>query len=418
MASASATASVSLRSMASPTTRDAVAAWIDVPFEPNGEGRRGTSWWREAEAACVADHVVRLRRDHPDLSVGVISFYRAQVDAILEQLAAPERGLAVQSDSGIELLDGDDKLLIGTVDAFQGREFAVVLLSVTRSNEVTWSGQSKWGHLRLPNRMCVALSRQQALLLAVGDRAMATGAVAEREVPGLWHLERLCASEELAQTMVDATASPPLVVDLGADCMVPTRERDRSWIAVPLCATAVVAPRPGQAEEANLLQLAVLGLLRTGVDQTAVMGRLLGVTDELVEIVVADLRANAWVDDFHALTPAGELALREPAGSLDYVQLWTFQEPWRGRLLPRFVEHLEPAQVVDDEHGAFTVLTGPVGDPKTIRARRVSPGRAGYPAVGQRGARRRLRRVPGPSPAARIACRRGLRALPQGAATS
>lgn len=180
--------------------------------------------------------------------------------------------------------------------------------------------------------------------------------------------------------MADPASSPPLVVDLGAGCMVPTR--DRSWIAVPLRATAVVAPRPGQAEEANLLQLAVLGLLRTGVDETDVLGKLLGVRAELVEIVMGDLRANAWIDELDAPTPAGELALREPGGSLDYVQLWTFQEPWRGRLLPRFVEHLEPAQVIDEETGAFTVLTGPVGNPSTIRARRVSPGKAGFPPVG------------------------------------
>ncbi len=180
-----------------------VAAWINVPFEPGGEAKRGTSWCREAEAACVADQVVRLRRDHPSLSVGVISFYRAQVDAILEQLAAPERGLAAQSEAGVEL-DGDGMLRVDTVDAFQGREFDVVLLSVTRSNDTTASADvddslwAKWGHLRLPNRMCVALSRQRALLLAVGDRAMATGAAAEVAVPGLWHLERLCCAEEVA----------------------------------------------------------------------------------------------------------------------------------------------------------------------------------------------------------------------------
>ncbi len=53
-----------------------------------------------------------------DLTFGVISFYRAQAERI--------RGsLADHADP--------DRLLVGTVDSFQGREFDVVFLSVVRS---------------------------------------------------------------------------------------------------------------------------------------------------------------------------------------------------------------------------------------------------------------------------------------------
>jgi len=180
-----------------------VAAWVDVPFAEGPHAKRGKSSYRAAEAEVVADLITTLRAEHPELSIGVIAFYGAQRDEILMRLADPGRALAAAGDWGVELLPiADGKLLVGTVDAFQGREFDVVLLSVTRSNNVTarkhrestwWM---KWGHLRVPNRMCVALSRQRALLIAVGDRAMAVHPVAELAVPGLWRFERLCRAEE------------------------------------------------------------------------------------------------------------------------------------------------------------------------------------------------------------------------------
>ena len=170
--------------------------------------------------------------------------------------------------------------------------------------------------------------------------------------------------------MVDSGYSPPLVVDLGADAPVPVRAR--SWIAVPLRAHAVVAPRPGQAEEANLLQHAVLGLLRAGVREPSDLGQRLVLRRELVEIVLGDLLSEGWVDDERMLLPAGELALQEPGGSLDYRQLWAFQEPWTGRLLPRFAEHLEAAEVLQRGNGTIKAIIGPVGNPREEEATEIS----------------------------------------------
>jgi superfamily I DNA and/or RNA helicase len=77
------------------------------------------------------------------------------------------------------------------VDAFQGKEFDIVLLSLVRSNdqvadindEATW--RRKYGFLTLENRLCVAMSRQKRLLIVVGDADMVTGAVAEKAIRGL-----------------------------------------------------------------------------------------------------------------------------------------------------------------------------------------------------------------------------------------
>lgn len=69
-----------------------------------------------------------------------------------------------------------ERLRFGTVDAFQGMEFDVVFVSMVRSNSLRASDEAAWrgkyGHLMSPNRLCVAMSRQQRLLIMAGDDAM------------------------------------------------------------------------------------------------------------------------------------------------------------------------------------------------------------------------------------------------------
>ncbi len=84
-----------------------------------------------------------------------------------------------------------EQLNVGTVDAFQGLEYDVIILSLTRSNTVpidpsrTRPATDKYGFLVLDNRLCVAMSRQKKLLLVVGDSAMASTESASQAVPGL-----------------------------------------------------------------------------------------------------------------------------------------------------------------------------------------------------------------------------------------
>ena len=95
-------------------------------------------------------------------------------------------------------LDGHlkERIRVGTVDAFQGKEFDVVFLSMTRSNDLPISDERslrrKFGHLMLENRLCVAMSRQQRLLIVVGDSGMLRGEVAERSLAGLVAFRKLC----------------------------------------------------------------------------------------------------------------------------------------------------------------------------------------------------------------------------------
>lgn len=183
-----------------------VAAWVDIPYSAGPE-KPGRSKCRPIEAHWVAGETERILKQTPDLSVGVISFYAAQVGEIMHEMH--KLGLAEETNDGLvvaralrEATDRNgllvERLRVGTVDAFQGKEFDVVLLSITRSNRLpasVTSALSKYGFLTLENRLCVAMSRQKRLLIVVGDAEMVCTAGAERAVPGLTAFHKLCGSE-------------------------------------------------------------------------------------------------------------------------------------------------------------------------------------------------------------------------------
>jgi DNA polymerase III delta prime subunit len=124
---------------------------VDVPNRsgPEKASARG-SRYRPVEIDVLVDKLRILNeQEPPDLTVGVISFYSEQISQIQSRLA--EEGLEHRAE-------------VGTVDAFQGRDFDVVLLSCVRSGRGV-------GFLALPNRLNVAMSRAKRLLGVIGDRA-------------------------------------------------------------------------------------------------------------------------------------------------------------------------------------------------------------------------------------------------------
>ncbi|WP_316739088.1 AAA domain-containing protein [Streptomyces sp. MK7] len=189
------------------------AAWLSLPNGSGGEVP-GRSKTRPVEARAIAKELKRLALERRDLTFGVISFYAAQVQRIWLELE--RQGLAVRSGREyrpVEALLRDDRnnervrLQVGTVDAFQGKEFDVAFLSVTRSRPVPEDVEQKrhtqpdsyaawvretYGHLVLRNRMCVAMSRQQRLLVVVGDDQLFEPSVAPDEVEPLMDFRRMC----------------------------------------------------------------------------------------------------------------------------------------------------------------------------------------------------------------------------------
>lgn len=182
-----------------------VAAWVDMPLSL-GREHGDPSKRRAVEAEWIAKEVERLATARRDLSFGVISFYYAQADEVL--LAMEKRGMSERLDDGSyrvkdawrETRSEDGRLIerlrVGTVDAFQGKEFDVVFLSMTRANDLPVSDERslrrKFGHLMLENRLCVAMSRQQRLLVVVGDSAMLRSEASEKALRGLVAFRELC----------------------------------------------------------------------------------------------------------------------------------------------------------------------------------------------------------------------------------
>lgn len=210
--------------------RGHVCQWLDVPAaQGRDQHREGTrSRIRESEAQRIAEEVVKLLQAGGDvLSIGIITFYAAQRDLIMEKLAQQqidgvplmERrdgtyephehfkwARKVRSDGTVSV---EERLRVGSVDAFQGKEFDVVLLSCVRTYQQMKAGNTvggqaldreqqlnrQFGFLRLPNRMNVAMSRQRQMLICVGDASLATSPEAEEAVPALVAFYKLCGGE-------------------------------------------------------------------------------------------------------------------------------------------------------------------------------------------------------------------------------
>ncbi len=166
-------------------------AWIDVPLIA-GKEQSGQSKSRLVEAKIIAKEINNLITENSKLTYGVITFYAAQRDLIKEEI--------IKMGINLEDLENDDKLRIGSIDAFQGREFDVVLLSITRSNDFKSNtekdSRKKYGFMTFPNRLCVAMSRQKKLLVAVGDSKMFETAVAQVAIPQMYEFNKLCKGEE------------------------------------------------------------------------------------------------------------------------------------------------------------------------------------------------------------------------------
>lgn len=175
--------------------KDKVMVFCDVKREL-GEENGGIGKFRTCEAKRVMSLVSDILKDpnSQDLSIGVITFYAAQRDLLFKEAAS--LGFANSVNGDYEIADrwktkrnGDEKLRIGTVDSFQGKEFDVVILSTTRSNSIERNEanvRKVFGFLTSENRLNVAFSRAQKLLIVCGDGEMFNDEYAQTYVKGLY----------------------------------------------------------------------------------------------------------------------------------------------------------------------------------------------------------------------------------------
>ncbi len=177
-------------------------AWLDVPADLGGEERTGNrSCLRKAECDRIMDELRRIlptleeKYPNPDPNqpigmVGIIAFYSAQEEALLQAIENPRSGLPEHLRRRVR---------VGTVDAFQGREYDIVYLSTVRSNQYDTIEQ-RLGFTALPNRLCVAFSRARCLLIGVGDSACVAGKTEDSTPwsPAIKAFVELCQSEGYA----------------------------------------------------------------------------------------------------------------------------------------------------------------------------------------------------------------------------
>jgi hypothetical protein len=104
------------------------------------------------EVHLIMNEIGRIRTDPAlrNLSIGIISFYKAQVAKFK---------VACHALPGIDILDGNEyisPISVKTVDAAQGTEYDIVFISFVQDSRVAFLAE--------PYRLCVALTRARYLL--------------------------------------------------------------------------------------------------------------------------------------------------------------------------------------------------------------------------------------------------------------
>lgn len=176
--------------------KDKYLYWIDVPWN-KGEMYRNTdstSRKNRLEAERIAQHIEEALNDdsYNKESIGIITFYKDQVQTIKEALR--KHGIINIHDepTGNYI---DLEILVGTVDAFQGKEFDVVYLSMTyvfNVQDINICNKEVYSRLVIPNLLNVAVSRQKKLLICVGDQNVFTYSKAKTHVPCLYEIATRC----------------------------------------------------------------------------------------------------------------------------------------------------------------------------------------------------------------------------------
>lgn len=154
--------------------RNAVT-WINTDDDliANTESKqpRGTSYYNDAEIEAIVRLLDALYDDAKlvaqllagDESIGVICMYAAQKHRL--DLACARRPWKPEFRKIIR---------VDTVDAYQGKENAIVIVSLVRSND-----HQGIGHVASPNRCNVAISRAKERLFIVGSWRMWTSIAAD-----------------------------------------------------------------------------------------------------------------------------------------------------------------------------------------------------------------------------------------------
>ena len=150
--------------------------FVNVPISRGAEAS-GVSKTRWAEVEVIGKDIRHILDVDSGASIGIITFYSEQA-----------RMIKKHTDSLLNDVEKNN-IEVGTVDAFQGKEFDYVLLSCVRSNAPKDGKPQVVGFLKKPNRLCVAFSRSIRQLVVYGDAETLI------QIPCFSHLYNICAVE-------------------------------------------------------------------------------------------------------------------------------------------------------------------------------------------------------------------------------
>jgi hypothetical protein len=126
-----------------------------IAYHVNGISQNHVNQAEVETVKIIINHLIEngfsFDLENTDQTLGIISPYRRQAQAIKSQLQATWRNLPNGS--------------VGTVHTFQGGERSIIILSTRQSQK----SDSLWFINRRPNLLNVAVSRAQELLIVVGD---------------------------------------------------------------------------------------------------------------------------------------------------------------------------------------------------------------------------------------------------------
>lgn len=176
-----------------PVIANKCMVWCDVPY--GRESKVDNRGWKNVEEAIIVGKLLNSflnDESNSQMSIGVISFYRDQVAEIKNQLL--NYNIYVKDEDGMRVNDSyKSRLNIDTVDAFQGLERDIIILSMVRSDPSRKFKRGSFGFLQDERHLCVALSRQKKCLVVVGNGSgMLQTNVANSSVAALADYYRRC----------------------------------------------------------------------------------------------------------------------------------------------------------------------------------------------------------------------------------
>jgi very-short-patch-repair endonuclease len=156
----------------------------------NGVYRRGASRDNPIEASAVVDRVLHHRREHPELTMGVVAFSSAQQDAILTEI---ERRMADEPE--LRVLRFDDRLdgfFVKNLENVQGDDRDIIIFGIGYGPDENGSFTENLGPLSKEGghrRLNVAITRARRKVDVVSS-VRAGDFPGTSEMKGVRHLQR------------------------------------------------------------------------------------------------------------------------------------------------------------------------------------------------------------------------------------